>query len=561
PATYMVFDLLAFDGLDARELPLAERKRLLRKLLPGAGVLRYVDHIEERGEDFYAGVLSLDLEGMVGKRADSPYRPGRQPTWVKVRSTLVDDFAVVGYTPPSGSTRVGFGGLHLAARGRAGWVYAGKVGGGFSDAELGDVRRILDQSPRAQHGFEVPTGAAGSVWVEPRLVVSVRYKEWPEGRLLRQPTFLALRKDKRPDECELPRRRAGDEPPAPESAPGEVDAPVASERVIAFSNMDKVFWPVEGIRKGDLIAYYREVSPWLLPYLADRPLVLTRYPDGIDGKSFYQKDAPEWAPEWVRTESVWSESSQRDIHYFVAEDVDSLLYLVNLGTIPLHVWCSRVSDLARPDWCILDLDPKGAPFTDVVEVALTIRRVCDEIELDTFVKTSGSTGLHVLIPLGRQCTYEQSRTLAGLVARMAMAERPDIATMMRVIDARGGKVYLDWLQNRHGQLLVSPLSVRPLPGAPVSMPLRWSEVGKKLDPGRFTVATARRRLDRLSEDPMRPVLERRPDLLAALARLGERLAAKPRSRSRSPAHAQPRAQSQPPAKAPPRSGRAGPKVR
>jgi bifunctional non-homologous end joining protein LigD len=395
----------------------------------------------------------------------------------------------------------------------------------------------------------VPTGAAGSVWVEPSLVVSVRYKEWPEGKLLRQPTFLSLRSDKRPEECELSQRPPADDEPPPVAEEAEPAAASAapSERTVAFSNLGKIFWPDERITKGDLIAFYRDVGPWLLPYLEDRPLVLTRYPDGIAGKSFYQKDAPEWAPEWVRTESVWSEHSERDIHYFVCDDVDVLQYVVNLGTIPLHIWCSRVSDLAKPDWCILDLDPKGAPFHDVVDVALTIRRVCDSIELETFIKTSGSTGLHVLIPLGRQCTYEQSRTLAGLVARIVESERPEIATMVRVIDARGGKVYLDWLQNRHGQLLVSPFSARPLAGAPVSMPLRWSEVGPKLDPSRFTVKTARQRMEKLGEDPVRPVLDRRPDLLGALGRLGELLSAEPRSR--------------PPSRPTGRSGRARPKVR
>jgi bifunctional non-homologous end joining protein LigD len=549
PATYMVFDLLAFDGLDARDLPLCERKRLLRLLLPGAGVLRYVDHIEEVGEAFYKGALSLGLEGMVGKRADSPYRPGRQSTWIKVRSTRVGDFAVVGYTPPSGAGRIGFGGLHLALRGPAGWVYAGKVGGGFAEAELVHVHGVLEAAKRATYDFEVPTGAAGSVWVEPTLVVSVRYKEWPEGKLLRQPTFLSLRSDKKPEECELSQRPPADDEPPPVAEEPEAAAASAapSERTIAFSNLGKIFWPAERITKGDLIAFYRDVGPWLLPYLEDRPLVLTRYPDGIAGKSFYQKDAPQWAPEWVRTESVWSEHSERDIHYFVCDDVDALQYVVNLGTIPLHIWCSRVSDLAKPDWCILDLDPKGAPFSDVVDLALAIRRVCDAIELETFIKTSGSTGLHVLIPLGRQCTYEQSRTLAGLVARIVETERPDIATMARVIDARRGKVYLDWLQNRHGQLLVSPFSVRPLPGAPVSMPLRWSEVGPRLDPSRFTVKTAQRRMERLGDDPVRPVLERKPDLLAALGRLGERLQAEPRS--------------PPPARPARRSRRAGPKMR
>ena len=531
PAVFMAFDLLALDGMDARDLPLAERKRLLRRLLPGTGVLRYVDHIETRGEDFYAGVMQLGLEGMVGKRADSPYRQGRQSSWIKVRSMREGDFAVVGYTPPSGGARAGFGGLHLAARSGDAWVYAGKVGGGFAEAELVAIRRALDESPRARYDFDVP-GSSGHTWVEPRLVVVVRYKEWPEGKLLRQPTFLRQRSDKRPEECEVGRRRADDEPPASEDAAeaeaegdGEEPAVAPIDRTVVFSNLKKIFWPAEKYSKGDLIEYYREVSPWLLPYLADRPLVLTRFPDGIEGKSFYQKDAPEWAPEWVRTESVWSEHSQRDIHYFVCDDVESLLYVVNLGTIPLHVWCSRVADLARPDWCILDLDPKGAPFADVIEVARTIRRVCDSIELETYVKTSGSTGLHVLIPLARQCTYEQSRTLAGLVSRVVEAERPDIATMVRVIDARGGKVYLDWLQNRHGQLLVAPLSARPLPGGPVSMPLHWSEVEPGLDPGQFTLKTARRRLEQMAEDPMRPVLDRRPDLLKALGRLDERLRA------------------------------------
>jgi bifunctional non-homologous end joining protein LigD len=292
---------------------------------------------------------------------------------------------------------------------------------------------------------------------------------------------------------------------------------------VPLSNLDKLFWPDDGYTKGDLIEYYREISPWLLPYLADRLVVLTRYPDGIAGKSFYQKDAPEWVPSWMRTETVFSEHSSRDIHYFICDDLESLLYLVNLGTIPLHVWSSRASDLGRPDWCILDLDPKGAPFADVVRCARAIRRLCEEIGLPSFAKTSGQSGLHVLLPLGRQVTYDQSRSLAGLIARVIETEHGDVATTARAIGNRGGRVYLDWLQNRHGQLLVAPLSVRPVPGAPVSMPLRWREVTPNLDPRRFTIATAARRMRRLGQDPLRPVLVEKPDLLAALGRLGERL--------------------------------------
>jgi bifunctional non-homologous end joining protein LigD len=514
PALFMVFDLLGFAGFDLRGLPLRERKRLLRKLVADTGVIRYVDHVPGRGIDMYASVEQLGLEGVVGKREDSPYRAGRSGDWVKIRSMQVDDFAVVGWTPPSSEGRAGFSGLHLALKDGTGWVYCGKVGGGFGESELEAIYQVLASSATARYGFEVPE-ARTSRWVEPRLVCSVRYKEFTHGgSRLRQPVFLRLRDDKAPEECEL-RRRDLAEPVARVIEP--------AERTVALSNMNKVFWPAERYTKGDLIAYYREVADWLMPYLHDRPLVLTRYPDGIEGKSFYQKDAPEWVPEWIRTESVWSETSEREIHYFVCDDAESLTYVVNSGTIPLHIWSSRVSDLARPDWCILDLDPKGAPFSDVVAVALAIRRLCDELELPTAVKTSGSTGLHILVPLARQCTYEQSRTLAGLLVKLIEAENPAIATTARVIDDRDGKVYLDWLQNRHGQLLVAPLSVRPLPGAPVSMPLRWSEVNARLDHTRFTIKSARRRLDRLGEDPVRRVLDEVPDLVGALARLDERM--------------------------------------
>ena len=192
-----------------------------------------------------------------------------------------------------------------------------------------------------------------------------------------------------------------------------------------LSNIDKVFWPAERYTKGDLIAYYRAMSPWLLPYLADRPLVLTRFPDGIEGKSFFQKDAPGFAPEWVRTETLWSEGSERELRYFICDSEAALTYIINLGAIPLHVWGSRIGTLEQPDWCILDLDPKGAPFAHVVTVARAIKQLCDAIELPCFIKTSGSTGLHVLLPVGRQLTYEQTRQLGHLLARVTVGEHPE----------------------------------------------------------------------------------------------------------------------------------------
>jgi bifunctional non-homologous end joining protein LigD len=225
----------------------------------------------------------------------------------------------------------------------------------------------------------------------------------------------------------------------------------------------------------------------------------------------------------VRTERLWSEEPSREIRYFVCDDVETLLYVINLGTIPLHVWSSRCADLQRPDWCILDLDPKGAPFAHVVKVARAIHALCEELELPAYAKTSGSSGLHVLLPLGGQLTHAQSRSLAELMARTVVGRLPEIATVLRSLRRREGRVYVDALQNGHGKLLVAPFSVRPLPGAPVSMPLRWREVGARLDPAQHRLGNAPARMRRLRRDPLAPVLREAPDLLASLARLRERL--------------------------------------
>jgi bifunctional non-homologous end joining protein LigD len=261
------------------------------------------------------------------------------------------------------------------------------------------------------------------------------------------------------------------------------------------------------------------VSKWMLPYLANRPVVLTRFPDGIDGKSFYQKDAPVFAPDWMRTIPIWSEETQREIRYFICDGEEALLYLANMGSIPLHIWASREGSLELPDWCVIDLDPKEAPFSDVIRCAQALRRVCESVGLPSYVKTTGKTGLHILLPLGRQCTYEQSRMLGELLARLVIRQLGDISTITRHVTKRGDKVYLDYLQNRHGQTIVAPFSVRPLPGATVSMPLLWDEVNPSLDPRKFTIVTALGRMDQLGTDPVFAVLESRPDLSEVLNRL------------------------------------------
>src|SRR5213594_4369549 len=521
PAVLYVFDLLAFEGYDLRPLPLEQRKSLLERIVPQVGPIKYLSHFEKDGEALYEQVVKMGLEGIVAKKVDARYRAGRSPNWLKIRADRTDDFVVVGFTRPKGS-RSGFGALNLGAYENGKLVYAGRAGSGFTAAQLKEVSAVLEQSVRAKPPFEGPAPPdKGHTWVEPTLVVEVRYKEWTDEGLLRQPVFVRFRDDKPVTEIAKKGEGRGERDV---EVPPESPSPISPlPREVKFSNLDKVFWPEERYTKGDLIEYYRTVSKWMLPYLADRPLVLTRFPDGINGKSFFQKDAPEYAQAFVRTVTIWSEDSQRDLDYFVCDNESSLLYIANMAAILLHVWSSRVATLETPDWCILDLDPKEAPFTDVVTVAKAVRALCDDIDLPTGIKTSGSTGLHVLIPLGRQVTYEQSRTLGGLLARVIAAELPEIATVTRQVQKRDGKVYLDYVQNGHGRLLVAPFSARPLAGAPVSMPLAWSEVTPKLDIRKFTIVNAPARMKKLKDDPLRSVLEGKPDLVSALEKLHARL--------------------------------------
>jgi len=545
PVVLYAFDLLVFDDFDVRSLPLRRRKELLRMLLPPAGAVRYTDHVERQGEALYQQVLALGLEGIVGKRGDSPYVAGRSSHWLKVRTEHTADFAIVGYTEPEG-TRVGLGALHLAAVDPAQGgvlVYVGRVGTGFTDALLTELRARLDPARRATPAC-VGAVAPGKkhVWVDPQLVAEVRFKHVTDDGLLRHPVFLRLRDDKPIADCVVPARAhagaSGDEPdsvavpPEAEAEPeAEPDDPPdddalaqalatsePSARNVVISNPEKLFWPDDGYRKKDLVAFYRAVAPWLLPYLRDRPLVLTRFPDGIAGKSFFQKNAPPYVPPWLRTKTMWSEHAEREIEYFVCDEVDAIAYVANLATIPLHVWGSRLADLQHPDWCILDLDPKGAPFPHVVRIARAIHELCEDIGMPSFLKTSGSTGLHVLLPLGCRFTFEQCRQLGEVIARVVSQRLRDIATIERVVRQRGGKVYIDFGQNGHGRLLVAPLSVRPLPRAPVSTPLEWDELDEAMDMHDFNMATVVARLESKG-DPMLPVLDLRPDLPAILDKL------------------------------------------
>jgi bifunctional non-homologous end joining protein LigD len=551
PVVGVFFDCLSLLGHDLRKVPLLDRKASLSLLLPPVGPAHYGDHVLEYGDAFYEAASEQRVEGIVAKRVASLYSGGRAGDWIKVKTKRRQEFVVGGYTDPQRS-RAYFGALHLGVYDGDTLTYVSKVGSGFDGARLKTIYDLLQPLQRQKSPFDVGTPPGrGHHWVEPRLVAEVEFAEWTKDGGIRHPVFMGLRSDKHPEDCrrepELPaatlpipeldegadtgrrgrRSRAGTktnaaatQSPATRSRATRAAAPADIE--VKISNPTKVFWPDEGYTKGDLVDYYVKIAPLLLPYLRDRPVVLTRYPDGIAGKSFFQKDAPDFAPAWVRTERIYSKDADREINYFVVNDVESLKYVANSASIPLHLWSSRLNSQERPDGLVLDLDPKGAPFADVVEVAHSLHEILEAIELPNYVKTSGGTGLHILVPLGAEYGYDECRTFARLLAMLAQEATPKLVTLARPIKERGGKVYVDYVQNGHGRTIVAPYSLRPLPGAPASCPLEWREVTAKLDPRQFTLKTLPKRFEKMA-DPMLPVLDGTIDMAIAIGRIEERL--------------------------------------
>lgn len=504
PATLYAFDLLHAEGHETQSLPLAKRKALLEAMLPSAGPVRYSEHIRRDGEAMYASVEKMGLEGVVGKRAQSSYQAGRSPDWVKVATTTEDDFVIVGWTNPKSAGNRNFAALVLASHVNGELTYVGRVGTGYSadesDAIFAEIKALGNGSPPALAPSELKAH-----WIEPRLVATIRYKQRTRTGHLRSPVFLHLRNDKGPNEC-------GDYLAIEQEH-------CTTGNPVTITNPDKVLWPDDGYTKTDLVNYYRAISPWILPYLGNRPVVLVRFPDGIDKKSFFQKNAPPGLPEWIRTEHVYSKTRGDDIRYLLLESENALAWVANLAAIELHVWASIAPDLDRPSWTILDLDPKEASFADVVTVARDIRGVCREIGMPAYLKTSGSTGLHVLLPTGGRLDFDQSRSLATLIATVVIARDPGRTTLNRSLTKRDCKVYIDVGQNRSGQTIAAPFSVRARPGAPVSMPLRWEELSPKKSNAKFTIRNALRRVGRWQSDPLAGILDDVPDLSAAIRTL------------------------------------------
>jgi len=541
PVSYYVFDLLGFDRFDTRTLPLEERKRLLGELIHSEGPVRYCDHVIGRGNDFYAAISEHDLEGVVAKLRDAPYRGTRTGDWLKIKRPLIKQFVIGGYSDPDG-TRTHFGALLLGQYESHGALrYTDKVGTGFSQEKLRKIFAMLEERAQPTSPFRKPAPGQPvpektAHFVRPELVCNVRFTEWTEGGGIRQPSFLGLNQDVDPHDCKYdgPGSDAGSADDAAndeladrqESAgvkqfKGQTQAapPPAAESKASVTNPEKIFWPKDGFTKGDLVEYYRAISKWMLPYLKDRPVMLTRYPDGIEGKMFYQKDAPAFAPPWIRTEKIYSEDSQREISYFILDSEEALAYVANLAAITIHMWSSRIQHLERPDWLLFDIDPKGSTTRHAVEVARGVATVLREVGLEACLKTSGQMGLHVVVGLAPKYTYDQAKMFSELVAQVVVNRMPEIATINRNPRTRNGRVYIDYLQLGHGKTIAATFSVRPVPRAPVSAPMTWKELKPSLDPAIYNIETITPRMSRMKRDPFLDAIEKHASLEDALPAL------------------------------------------
>ena len=504
----MVFDLLVLDDEPVYTRPLAERRRLLEEDVDPTSDTVRVSPAFEDGPALLEAASAQGLEGVVAKRADTPYRPGRRtPEWQKLKLRLEDDFPIVGFTRGTGR-RAKLGALVLGRTEADGLHWAGNVGSGLGDGDVESLLTALRPHTRATSPLvdtpRMPRVRATDVkWVEPVLSAEVTYAERTREGRLRAPVFLGLRDDV---QVERP-------PMAMEVRRGR--------RTLRLSNLDKPFWPDEGITKGELLAYYRDVAEVLVPHLRKRPFTMKRYPDGWQGKSFFQKQAPSHIPDWIETvpfPASTREGERRVIDYALVGDDLALLWMVNMGCIDLHAWASRADRPERPDWVMFDLDPsEGATFEDVVQVALLVREALDVLGLESSPKTSGSRGIHVLVPIGRRHGFGEVREFAGIVAGALARAHPGLVTTEWTKAKRQG-VLVDANQNGPGKTTASVYSVRPRAGAPVSTPLRWDEVKPGLDTHAFTMDVV---LERVAHegDLFARVLEGGQSLGAALRAL------------------------------------------
>ncbi|HEX6693513.1 MAG TPA: DNA ligase D [Longimicrobiales bacterium] len=503
---YFAFDILSVNGQDLRQRPLLERKAALQELLSArkassgkassGGLIRYSDHVVGHGAQLFEQACRANLEGIISKRVDSPYRPGRSKDWLKVKCGREQEFVIAGYTDPSGS-RAGLGALLLGVHGERGLEFCGKVGTGFNTAMLVDLQRRLSKLERSKPPVVNPprgADARGVHWVQPRLVCQVAYTERTADGILRHPTFRGLREDKpagqvrwekpAPVEALIPEGSAVEAKASKKRSPAR-DGAIEVEGV-RLSSPDKVLYPEQGTTKKDLAEYYVAVADWMLPHIADRPLTLVRCPQGRQKQCFFQKHMDELDSPHIHKIRVKEEKAARD--YGTLDSVEGLLTLVQIGALELHTWNSRADRLEKPDRFIIDLDPdEGLAWELIQQSALEVRALLDAVGLESFVKTTGGKGFHIVVPLQRRSGWDEVRDFSRAVVAAVAAASPDRYTLNVSKARRKGRLLLDYLRNARGSTAVEVYSTRARAGATVSAPISWAELEGGVRADAFTI--------------------------------------------------------------------------
>jgi len=546
---FYVFDILWYEGKNLMELPLYQRQAILNEILPtNDDRIRLGKVFKASGVDFFDAAERMGLEGIIAKKTNSTYSTNyRSKEWLKIKVHKRQEVVIAGFTK-NADTSKSFSSLLLGVYEQGKLQYVGKVGTGFSDKLQKSMMEqfkpiIVDQSPfesipdvNKPSRFRPNPPKAKATWLKPELVCEVAFAEVTDDGVFRHPSFQGMREDKKAKdvvrEVEMPTEKVVEDAEtqnphakaikAPEGkVPKTLLNPKDETQVrkikgheLKFTNLSKIYWPEDKVTKRDMFNYYYQVAEYILPYLKDRPQSLNRFPGGIHGKSFYQKDVKGKAPDWAKTFPYENGDGEKK-EYLVGTDEASLLWMASLGCIEMNPWFSRVQSPDHPDYCVIDLDPDKQSFDQVVETALETKKVLDAIDVPSYCKTSGSTGIHIYIPLNAKYSYDQSQMFAKIVVNLVHQQIPEYTSLERMISARKGKMYLDFLQNRPGATIAGPYSLRPKIGATVSMPLHWDEVKPGLKMKDFNIFNAIDRL-KVEGDLFKGVLGKGIDLIKAV---------------------------------------------
>lgn len=560
---YYVFDLIWYNGTDLTELPLSERQEILAAVMPqNDDRIRLSKVFEAKGKEFFNAAVKMGLEGIIAKKADSTYSKNtRSAEWLKIKVHKRQEVVIAGFTKNQDTPKQ-FSSLLLGVYEDGHLQYVGKVGTGFNDQVLKEMMAqfkplITDKSPFSEipdvnkpSRFRPNPPKAKATWLKPELVCEVAFSEVTSDGVFRHPSFQGMRVDKKAKEVvreteveikaivdtELP-DQAETKPVHKDRHAGAIRPPRSTGRKtllnpkdetqvrkvngheLKFTHLSKLYWPEDKVSKRDMFNYYYQVADYILPYLKDRPMSLNRFPGGIHSKGFYQKDVKGTAPDWADT-FPYTTGDGEDKEYLLGNDEAALLWMASLGCIEMNPWFSRSASPDNPDYCVVDLDPDKNTFDQVIQVAQMVKEVLDQIDVPCYPKTSGSTGMHIYIPLAAKYTYEQSQLFAKMIVQLVHRQVPEFTTLERMVADRKGKMYLDFLQNRPGATIAGPYSLRPKPGATVSMPLDWDEVKPGMTMKDFTIFNA---VDRLKEtgDLFKGVLGKGIDLSKAVERAKE----------------------------------------